>query len=226
MPSTLENFTLSAVAAPDDFIVGYDTATLNGERRWTVSTIANAVSGVMSPALQNLVNEQTITLSAPTGIVAYYAATSAPTGWIECNGATVPNSGSTANLYAFLQAAGNPFGGAGKIPDLRGRFIRSNGSDGTYSSGAFGEKQADGIISHTHSGTTGDDSPDHTHPISAVTGGNQFYNQGGQYTGTYTSSTGGASTRHQHPFTTSSQSPAGTTETRPANVALLACIKL
>jgi len=46
MPSTLENFTLSAVAAPDDFIVGYDTATLNGERRWTVSTIANAVSGI------------------------------------------------------------------------------------------------------------------------------------------------------------------------------------
>jgi hypothetical protein len=50
MPSTLENFTLSAVAAPDDFIVGYDTATLNGERRWTVSTIANAVSGIIAPS--------------------------------------------------------------------------------------------------------------------------------------------------------------------------------
>ena len=48
MPSTLANFQLSAVAAPDDFIVGYDEAVLNGERRWTVSTIANAVSGVAS----------------------------------------------------------------------------------------------------------------------------------------------------------------------------------
>jgi hypothetical protein len=56
MPSTLENFTLSAVAAPDDFIVGYDTATLNGERRWTVSTIANAVSGIMDAQLTNDIN--------------------------------------------------------------------------------------------------------------------------------------------------------------------------
>ena len=48
MASTLGDFTLSAVAAPDDFIVGYDEAALNGERRWTVSTIANAVSGVAS----------------------------------------------------------------------------------------------------------------------------------------------------------------------------------
>jgi len=53
MPSTLSDFTSAAVAAPDDFIVGYDTATLNGERRWTVSTIANAVSGVMNSELNN-----------------------------------------------------------------------------------------------------------------------------------------------------------------------------
>jgi len=53
MPSTLSDFTSAAVAAPDDFIVGYDTATLNGERRWTVSTIANSVSGVMSAELNN-----------------------------------------------------------------------------------------------------------------------------------------------------------------------------
>jgi hypothetical protein len=51
MASTLGDFTLSAVAAPDDFIVGYDEAALNGERRWTVSTIANAVSGIITPAL-------------------------------------------------------------------------------------------------------------------------------------------------------------------------------
>ena len=47
MPSTLANFTSAAVAAPDDFIVGYDTATLGGERRWSVSTIANAVTGLV-----------------------------------------------------------------------------------------------------------------------------------------------------------------------------------
>ena len=53
MASTLGDFTLSAVAAPDDFIVGYDEAALNGERRWTVSTISKAVSGISKGAIQD-----------------------------------------------------------------------------------------------------------------------------------------------------------------------------
>jgi hypothetical protein len=57
MASTLGDFTLSAVAAPDDFIVGYDEAALNGERRWTVSTIANAVSGIITPSFTNVFGE-------------------------------------------------------------------------------------------------------------------------------------------------------------------------
>ena len=63
MPSTLANFTLSAAAAPDDFIVGYDEAVLNGERRWSVSTIANAVSGVMNTQLNNLIDQKNVNQS-------------------------------------------------------------------------------------------------------------------------------------------------------------------
>lgn len=163
----------------------------------------------------------------PTGAIMPFAMNSAPSGWLAANGAAV----SRATFSTLFTAIGTTYGtGDGSttfnLPDLRGYFVRGAGTntDGT-AAGTFGAQQADAVISHTHSGTTGNDSPDHTHPISAVTGGSAVYNQGGQYTGTYTTSTGGASTRHQHPFTTSSQSPAGAAETRPKNIALLYCIK-
>jgi len=50
---TLNDFALSGVAAADDYLVGFDTATAGGERKWTVSTIANAVSGIMTAQLNN-----------------------------------------------------------------------------------------------------------------------------------------------------------------------------
>ena len=50
---TLNDFTLAGTAASDDFVVGFDTAVANGERKWTVATIANAVSGVMATELNN-----------------------------------------------------------------------------------------------------------------------------------------------------------------------------
>ena len=45
MASTLENFTTGSTIATDDFIVGYDTATLGGERKWQYNTIVNSLSG-------------------------------------------------------------------------------------------------------------------------------------------------------------------------------------
>lgn len=176
------------------------------------------------------------TSAVPTGMVMYYADTSAPTGWIECNGATIPNSGTTANLYSFLVAAGNPFGGTGKIPDLRGKFIRSNGTDGTYSSGTFGSIQADLIKNHTHSGITYGQSANHTHEYDRNVSNNDTsgVNNNGCFEVNNTAATAGTnagtfgnSNDHSHGFLTGDpDSGLGGTETRPANVALLACIKL
>ena len=50
---TLNDFLLAGTAASDDFVVGFDTAVAGGERKWTVATIANAVSGVMTPELNS-----------------------------------------------------------------------------------------------------------------------------------------------------------------------------
>lgn len=170
----------------------------------------------------------------PTGAVLHFASTSSPSGWIQCDGATITNSGATANLYNFLQTASWPFG-AGKVPDLRGKFIRSNGSDGTYSSGTFGAIQADLLKNHKHSGTTGGESANHTH--SYVSG--QVPSDGGHYAnlpaggshhvsrGLINRTTGTVSVGHVHGVTTGDpDSSLGGVETRPVNIALLACIKL
>ena len=61
----------------------------------------------------------------PTGTVAYIAASSAPGGWLKCNGAAV----SRTTYAALFAAIGTTFGaGDGsttfKLPDLRGEFVR------------------------------------------------------------------------------------------------------
>lgn len=171
----------------------------------------------------------------PTGAVMPFAMNSAPGGWLAANGAAV----SRATYAGLFTAIGTTYGtGDGSttftLPDLRGYFVRGAGTnaDGT-AAGTFGAKQGNTVGPHTHSGTTGNDAPDHTHINYTGRRDNTQIWDGSFPAGNsnpieYTASpwpTSGASTRHQHPFTTSSQSPAGTTETRPANIALLYCIK-
>lgn len=62
---------------------------------------------------------------SPPGSVIYFASTSAPTGWIKCNGAAI----SRTTYAALFSAIGTTFGiGDGattfNVPDLRGEHIR------------------------------------------------------------------------------------------------------
>jgi hypothetical protein len=151
--------------------------------------------------------------NAPVGYVGYYAATSAPAGWMECNGVVleVADGPSYTNLRNFLIANGSPFGndeGNPKIPDLRGRFIRSNGSDGTYSSGTFGAKQADAMQGHIHRVPIGGSGCGNGSPFTGITHICTPQDSGGPLTDGVNGT------------------PRTASETRPANLALLACIKL
>lgn len=62
----------------------------------------------------------------PAGTVAYFPMSSAPTGWLKCNGSTISRS-SYPDLFAAIGTAYGAGNGSTtfKIPDYRGEFIRS-----------------------------------------------------------------------------------------------------
>ena len=137
--------------------------------------------------------------NVPAGTIIYFAATSAPTGYIKANGASL----STATYASLFAAIEYTFGGSGSsftLPDLRGQFIRSWADNGTtYDAGrAFGLTQSSMVGPHNHVFQYGPSSW-------TVTGGPSTVNANRDGTGTTSNNTG--------------------TETRPRNIALLACIK-
>ena len=73
-----------------------------------------------------------ITFNGFTGMVAAFAMSSAPTGWLTCDGTAVSRT-----TYSDLFTAIGTTWGAGdgtttfNLPDLRGAFLRGTGSHGT-----------------------------------------------------------------------------------------------
>jgi len=139
--------------------------------------------------------------SVPPGSVTWYAANSAPTGYLKANGADV----SRATYAALFTAIGTTFGiGDGSttftLPDLRGEFARGwDDGRGIDASRAFGSAQGHAFASHTHTYTATGAAGN------SVTGGPSAINDGGQT------------------LNTGAQGAAA--ETRPRNIALLAIIK-
>lgn len=139
-------------------------------------------------------------LGIKAGCVAHFAMTTAPAGWLKANGAAV----SRTSYAALFAAIGTTFGvGDGSttfnLPDLRGEFIRNwDDGRGVDSARVFGSAQAGAMESHSHSlSTTAEQAGSGTYPLTV----------GGIITSTSTTSAGTGA------------------ETRPRNIALLACIK-
>ena len=115
----------------------------------------------------------------PAGSITAFGASSPPSGWLECNGATISRS-----TYATLFAAISTSFGAGDgsstfaLPDLRGEFIRGwDNSRGVDSSRAFASTQSDQNKQHNHTASS------HTHPYAFASGnagsiGNNYQSSG------------------------------------------------
>ncbi|HYG50491.1 MAG TPA: phage tail protein [Flavobacteriales bacterium] len=137
------------------------------------------------------------------GKVDFFAMSTPPAGWIAANGAAVSRT-----TYARLFAAIGVVHGVGdgtttfNVPDARGRFIRGwdNGA-GNDPGRVFGSYQADLLKDHTHNYNT----KTHTMP------------QSGSATHCWVNDNTVA--------TAGVNAGLGGTETRPKNIALLACIK-
>lgn len=132
------------------------------------------------------------------GMVAFFARNTPPSGWLVCDGAAVSRS-TYAGLFAAL---GTVFGvGDGvstfNLPDLRGEFIRGwDGGRGVDEQRGFGSNQGGEIQSHVHE-----------------TSGSMSSTKGPNGSVLYYMTAAAGATR-----------ATGGSETRPRNIALLACI--
>tara|TARA_Y100000114_G_scaffold132500_1_gene131309 strand:+ start:827 stop:2026 length:1200 start_codon:yes stop_codon:yes gene_type:complete len=147
----------------------------------------------------------------PVGTVIWFAGTTAPTGYLKCNGDAIPNGSGTVQgvtadfsaLYAIVSA---------NVPDLRGEFIRGwDDGKGTDSGRGMRTFQSDAVQDHQHQ-FGGDD---------MITSQGGYSNSGGTFAYDATSNTSGSG---QH-MATKNQTGRKASETRPRNVSLLACIK-
>ena len=86
---SFEEGTTSTIQS-NDYVVGFDTAVTGGERKYTLSTIANAVSGIMNAQLDaDIANATNVTvLSASLSAAPFNAK-----AWVIFNGRINPTTG-------------------------------------------------------------------------------------------------------------------------------------
>jgi microcystin-dependent protein len=155
-------------------------------------------------------------LLVPAGAVQAFAMNSAPAGWLAADGTAVSRS-----TYAALFSAISTTYGAGDgsttfaLPDLRGIFVRGSGSQtigGITYNKTLAAKEGDALQGHKH--------PFSYLSITATPTGNA-YNvvSGTQYFTAASDVTSAPSTDGTN------GTPRTANETRPANIALLYCIK-
>lgn len=150
----------------------------------------------------------------PPGIIGWFARSTAPAGWLKANGAAI----SRTTYAALFAEIGITFGaGDGSttfaLPDLRGEFLRGwDDGRGIDAGRALGSGQLDQLQGHLHDLS------------------NQVRTNGGGGTGSgnlRTNSDGSASITAGAPYAAegANGTPRVGAETRPRNLALLACIK-
>ncbi len=145
----------------------------------------------------------------PTGMIAPFAMSTAPTGWLECDGSAVSRA-TYANLFAALGTTHGVGDGSStfNVPDLRGEFIRGwDNGKGTDSGRTFGSSQTDAFQAHKHTYTT----PQNYDDLVGGSGNSARISSTGQTTGYAADGTNGT--------------PRTASETRPRNIALMYCVK-
>jgi len=181
--------------------------------------------------------------AVPSGTVHLFATTTAPTGYLECDGSAVSRT-TYADLFAIIGTTWGAGNGSStfNLPDLRGEFVRGwDNGKGTDSSRSFASSQTDSNKEHNHTATsTTSISPsDHNHvfPGDDQLGG-QANGQGGwtnRSTGTFSydarSSTSGNGVIYRTSDATLTASTStsiandGGSEARPRNIAMMYVIK-
>ena len=169
--------------------------------------------------------ENSAAQSAPSGMIAYFARNAAPAGWLKANGAAV----SRTTYAALFAAIGTTFGTGDdsttfNLPDLRGEFLRGwDDGRGVDVGRAFGSHQSDAFQGHARN-------LKRSQSDARMHGLNYYQNVG---TNNNQDSPAPAAINNGDTWLThdylphlSYGTPRVAAETRPRNIALLACIKI
>ena len=190
-----------------------------------VTTAKIADANVTTAKLNSIVSASLV----PTGAVFHFAASTAPVGYLKANGDTIPNGtgtvqGITTNFSTLYAILGSTYGAAGKLPDLRGEFIRGwDDSRGVDTGRTIGSWQKGTLVA-------GYDDNDSNSDISFLPG-RAFRDYGSDPINASIASTEYGMSIVRWLQTTPnvdydlSTVSSWTSITRPRNVALLACIK-
>jgi microcystin-dependent protein len=172
----------------NNLVRAYDVVPSDG----SVTTNKIALSSVTTSKLATDVQYSLV----PTGAIMPFYRTTAPSGWLVCDGAAIP-----PRYSALIDLVG------ANTPNLRGMFIRGWSSDTSTTS-------RDPLSGSRTLGSVQNDAfESHTHPYTWTTGEVPA--------GTYAVGGSGLTRTTNNGIT----SPTGDLETRPVNIALLYCIK-
>lgn len=145
-----------------------------------IATKANKISGAVANNIVSMdangdiqdsgETKATIVSSAtPPGVMMMYGASTAPTGWLLCNGAAVSRS-TYADLYAIIGTTyGNGNGSTTfNVPDLKGRFPLGYGAGSGLTSRSLNDQG--GEEEHT---LTEAEMPSHSHDVKTTHSGEE-----------------------------------------------------
>lgn len=191
----------------------------------------------------------------PVGAVMYFAMATPPANWLKANGGNLIRTDFPALFAAIGTTFGAVDSSHFNVPELRGEFIRGWDDGHNVDVGrVLGSWQADNFAQHNHSASAGLENASHqhlwsdttssngahTHPTagtnigvtrqpasnaagSAASSGSDPIPSAGAHTHSVSGTTGSQNANHSHAI---SVGYAGlSADTRPRNVAMLACIK-
>lgn len=155
----------------NDTVLVADSAQASGVKWGQVE--ANSISAGAISAIATQVESLISPSGVPAGIITQFAGTTAPTGWLLCEGQSV----STTTYASLFAAIGYQYGGSGStftLPNLKGRVpVGKDSSQGEFDQlGETGGAKAHSLIvaempGHKHdvAVTVTSTSSDHTHPF-------------------------------------------------------------
>lgn len=204
----------------------------------------NTTDAANKQYVDNIYNNAIQNAGGP-GMISFFARNTPPTGWIKANGAVLAITGPYNALFNALPKQGNGNtiwwragdGAANfRIPDLRGVFVRgwadpdtANGAGAPgYDAGrTFGDIQQDVIAAHSHPNTISISPNNGTYKQTflSVTRTTGDAINGVEAGGNFSSGYGVNTSITRGDITISNANAGSGTDTRPVNIALLACIQ-